>query len=289
MATIEFRTVRVRGAALNVATAGEGPPLLLLHGWPEFWMTWEPVMRRLAPRFRLVAPDFRGFGESDKPDRPWGAEDHAKDLVALLDVLGIERCGVVAHDVGGSVSLKLGRLAPERVRGFFLFGVFYPGIGHRMGLPDHLKEIWYQSFHLQEMAPAIVGASRESCRTYIAHFLRHWAVRKDAFDDVLEAWTDNFLRPGNLEGGFGWYKAANAERLLVLKNEAPRQPPITVPACVRWPDGDPLWPYAWTDRLWETFSVLDLRKFEGVGHFPHREAPDRAAEEIAGFFSGLIV
>ena len=71
----------------------------------------------------------------------------------------------------------------------------------------------------------------------------------------------------------------------MMKGEAPPLPPIDVPTCVRWAEHDPLFPYAWTDRLGETFSNLDLAMFPGVGHFPHREDPDRAAAEIAAFFS----
>ncbi len=97
---MEHRTIEVNGAALHVATVGEGPPLLLLHGWPEFWLTWEPVMTRLADRFRLIAPDLRGFGDSDKPEGPYGPEGHAADMLAVLSALGVERAGVVGHDVG---------------------------------------------------------------------------------------------------------------------------------------------------------------------------------------------
>ena len=70
---------------------GSGKPLLLLHGWPEFWLTWEPVMTRLADRFSLIAPDLRGFGDSDKPDGPTGPDQHTSDMLALMDALGIER------------------------------------------------------------------------------------------------------------------------------------------------------------------------------------------------------
>jgi hypothetical protein len=70
----------------------------------------------------------------------------------------------------------------------------------------------------------------------------------------------------------------------MMKGEAPRLPPIGVPTCIRWAEHDPLFPYAWTDRLSETFANLDLAMFPDVGHFPHREDPDRAAAEIAGFF-----
>ena len=153
-----------------------------------------------------------------------------------------------------------------------------------MAAPDRQNHIWYQSFHQMEMAPALVGASRETCRTYIGHFLHNWTHRKAAFDDVIEDFADNFFKPGNLAGGFAHYRASHARRVKMMQGEAPALPPITVPTCVRWAEHDPLFPYAWTDRLRETFSNIDLAMFSDVGHFPHREDPDRAASEIGAFF-----
>jgi pimeloyl-ACP methyl ester carboxylesterase len=279
--------IRANGAAFHVVEAGRGAPLLLLHGWPELWLTWEPIMQRLADRYRLIAPDLRGFGDSDKPDGAFGPDGHAVDMLALLDALEIERAGLVGHDVGGAAMQPLARKASARVTGLFFFDFVYPGIGARMGAPDRLKEIWYQSFNQMEIAPALVGASRESCGAYIGHFLRHWAHRKDAFEAVVPAFIDNFLKPGNLAGGFAHYHASHPGRIAMMKGEAPTLPPITAPTCVRWPERDPLQPYAWTDRLGETFAHLDLAPFPNVGHFPHREDPDRAASEIAAFFARI--
>jgi pimeloyl-ACP methyl ester carboxylesterase len=137
------------------------------------------------------------------------------------------------------------------------------------------------------MAAALVGASRQTCEIYISHFLRLWSHRKNAFDDVLSAFTENFLKPGNLVGGFAHYRASHAGRVAMMKGEAPTLPPITSPTCVRWAEHDPLFPFAWTDRLGETFTNLDLALFPNVGHFPHREDPDRAAEEMFAFFNRL--
>jgi pimeloyl-ACP methyl ester carboxylesterase len=206
-------------------------------------------------------------------------------LLGLADILGLERFGIVSHDVGSFVAQRFAARHPRRVRGLFFFNCVYPGIGRRWLEPDSVTEIWYQSFHQMEMAPALVGATRESCRAYIGHFLRHWAHRKDAHDDVLEVYIDNFLKPGNLEGGFAHYKASHAGRIAVMKGETPTPPPITTPTCVRWAELDPLFPYSWTDQLKESFADLDLAPFPGVGHFPHRENPDRAAREIDEFFS----
>jgi pimeloyl-ACP methyl ester carboxylesterase len=235
----------------------------------------------------LFAPDLRGFGDSDKPDGPFGPDQHATDMLALMDALGLKQVGVVGHDVGGAVMQSLARKAPERFSGLFFFDFVYPGIGARMAEPERLNNIWYQSFNQMEMAPHLVGATRESCRTFIGHFLKSWAHRKDAFDDVLEAFTDNFLKPDNLAGGFAHYRASHEGRIRMMKGDAPQLTPIDVPTCIRWAEHDPLFPFSWTDRLGETFSTLDLAPFPGVGHFPHRENPDRAAAEIAAFFSRI--
>jgi pimeloyl-ACP methyl ester carboxylesterase len=204
-----------------------------------------------------------------------------------MDALGLPQAGIVGHDVGGALMQPLARLAPARVAALFFFDFVYPGIGPRMAEPERLNNIWYQSFHQMEMAPALIGASRESCRLYIGHFLRAWSHRKHAFDDQLDAFTDNFLKPGNLAGGFAHYRAAHAGRIRMMKGESPALPPIAVPTCVRWAEHDPLFPYEWTDRLGETFANLDLAMFPDVGHFPHREDPDRAASEIAAFFTRI--
>jgi pimeloyl-ACP methyl ester carboxylesterase len=288
-APIRHQSVPINGIAMHVASLGAGPPLILLHGWPEFWLTWEPVMRRLADRFTLIAPDLRGFGESATPNAEpsdqAGAATHAADILALMDTLGIAEAGMVAHDVGAYVVQALGRSDPARFGRFFLFDCPYPGIGRRAAEPGHLKEIWYQSFHQQPFAASIVGATRESCAAYIGHFLRHWAGRPDAFDDVMPLFIDNFLRPGVLQGGFNWYISANAQRIASMRGATPPRSAIHVPTCVRWGDRSPLMPYAWTDRLGETFADLDLAPIP-CGHFPHREDPDLAAAEIARFFKG---
>ena len=180
---------------------------------------------------------------------------------------------------------QMARLAPERLAGLFFFDFVHPGIGQRMGTPDRLNEIWYQSFHQMPFAPALLAGSRDACSLYIGHIIRHWCHRKHAFDDVFEAFIDNFMEAGNLEGGFAYYRAAHEGRMAMIRGDAPGLPAIETPTCVRWAEHDPIFPFAWTDTLALTFTDLDLACFPGVGHFPHREDPDRAAAEIAAFFA----
>ena len=96
---MEHLTVRANGAAFHVTRSGKGPALLLLHGWPEYWLTWEPVMTRLAERYTLFAPDLRGFGDSDKPDGPFGPDQHAADMLALMDALDLKRADAGINEV----------------------------------------------------------------------------------------------------------------------------------------------------------------------------------------------
>ncbi len=284
---ITHSTLQVNGARLHVARAGSGRPLLLLHGWPEFWLTWEPVMARLAGRFELVAPDLRGFGDSDKPEGAFGPNDHAADMAALIQALGLVPVGIVAHDVGASVAQVLVRRSPELVAGLFLFNFVYPGIGDRFNKPDHLRYVWHTYFNQSDLAPKLLRSSPEGVRLFITYFLDLWSYRKDAFDAAtVDAFVANFEKPGNLEGGFTYYRTVAEQRAREAAGGEP-PPPITLPTCVRWPECDRALDIAWTDRLGEFFTDLDYRPFPGAGHFPHHEDPDRAADEIAAFFGGL--
>ena len=288
---IQHGTLEANGARLHYVRSGDGGlPLVLLHGWPEFWLVWEPVMARLSDHFDLIAPDLRGFGDSPKTDEApsdqVGPDVHAADLLALLDHLGLGRVGIVSHDVGAVVAQAFAYRHPERLARLFFFDCPYAGIGPRWAEPGHLREIWYQSFQLQPWAAALVGSSRDACRIYFGNLLRHWAAGNPAaFEgEVLEAWVDNFLKPGNLQGGFDWYVSRNAARLASMKGEEPSLPPITVPTHVRWGTLDPVLKVEWSDRLGEYFADLDAAPLEGIGHFPHREDPDRAAAEILACF-----
>lgn len=288
---IRHSFVVANGVRHHVAECGAGPPLILLHGWPEFWAAWEPMFARLSHRYRLIAPDFRGFGESDNPHHQptdtVNATSLADDIAAVMDVMGLERAGIVGHDVGANVMLSLGLRHAGRATGFVFFNCPTHGVGARWRAPDHINEIWYQTFHQMPYAAALVGSSRDNCRRHIGHFLRHWSHRKDAFNTVAERWIDNFMRPGNLQGGFNWYIGQNAGRLAVMAQTAPRPPKITVPTRVFWGRHDPILKAEWADVLDDSFEDVEISFCEDAGHFVHYEQPDQAAAVIDAFFSAL--
>jgi pimeloyl-ACP methyl ester carboxylesterase len=280
--------VEVNGLRLHYVRSGSGQTLVLLHGWPEWSHVWRPVMPRHANEFDLVAPDFRGFGDSQKtsstPARDATPDALAADTLALANALGLERIGLVAHDVGDFVAQVIARRVPERITGLFFFNCAYPDIGARWVEPGHLLETWYQFFHQMPWVAKLIGPSRGACRIYIHAFLRHWAYRQDALDDELEVWVDNFMKPGNLQGGFNRYLSNHASRMAVIEGVAPLPPPIGIPTRVFWGEHDPLLKGSWTDRLPGFFTDLEFSFAPEAGHSVHYETPDRASEENRRFF-----
>jgi pimeloyl-ACP methyl ester carboxylesterase len=125
---VEHSFVEAGGLRMHVAEAGEGRPLLLIHGWPQHWYQWRGVMQRLAGGRRLIAPDLRGFGWTDAPDGPINPDVFVEDLVALLDALGLERVDVAGHDWGGFTSFLLSARHPERVRKVLALSAPHPWV-----------------------------------------------------------------------------------------------------------------------------------------------------------------
>jgi pimeloyl-ACP methyl ester carboxylesterase len=285
------RQVDASGIRIHYVRHGSGFPLVLLHGWPEFWYTWRKKIPVLAADFDVVAPDLRGFGDTDKPGLSDPPEnllvDLAEDLRALADSLGFGKFGIVSHDVGAYVAQGFARKYPERLSGLFFFDCPNPGIGRRWASPDSINEIWYQTFHQQPWAASLVSENRKTCETYIRHFLDHWAHEPGLFDEDLDTWVDNFMKPGNLRDGFDWYISTNESRLDLMRNGAPEMPKIHTPTRVRWGESDSVLKVEWADRLGDYFADLDFAPMREAGHFAHYERPDLANHEISDFFRAM--
>jgi pimeloyl-ACP methyl ester carboxylesterase len=279
------------GINIHYVRHGEGLPLVLLHGWPEFWLTWRKNILPLAESFDVVASDLRGFGDSDKPalpDPPSALlKEYVEDLRRLADALGFERFGIVSHDVGAYVAQAFARSYTERLSGLFFFNCPYPGIGERWAEADHVNEIWYQSFNQQPWAASLVGENRKTCETYISHFLDHWSHERGFLDEDLDLWVENFMKQGNLQGGFNWYISTNEGRIQQIRHGPAELPKIETPTRVLWGVSDSVLKVEWADRLGDYFANLDFSPAEEAGHFVHYERPELANEEISGFFRAL--
>ncbi|MEK9673191.1 MAG: alpha/beta hydrolase [Rhodospirillaceae bacterium] len=294
---LEAGGCRFHYARMGQGRGGGAPTVLLIHGWPEFWLAWRKNMPVLAKSFDVIAPDLRGFGESRSTDRPADAlltpDIIADDLIAFLDTLGLGRVAVAAHDVGAQAAQALAKKVPERIAGLFFFNCPYGGIGKRWADPESMPETWYQYFNQLPMAPLLAGLNRNACRLYFGHILSHWSHDPDTFAGDLDLWVDNFMAPGALEGGFAWYRGVDGiRRGMVRRAMAGDWPdadpnPIAHPTCIRWGEHDPVLRAGWMDSLGGWFSSLDAAVAPSAGHFVHYETPDAANAWMVEFFSRL--
>jgi pimeloyl-ACP methyl ester carboxylesterase len=272
------------GIRIHYVRQGHGDPVVLLHGWPGFWYDWRRVIPQLAEHADVIAPDFRGFGDSDIPDLP-PAEGFtpgalAGDIVSLMDDLQIERAVITAHDVGATVAQALVRSAPDRVRALVLLNPPYLGIGERRYEYRFQREAWYQHLHVKPWSHELVGYNRDTVRIYLSHFYEHWAGRKETVRPAeLEAIVDVYARPGRIEGGFNYYRARVGQRA-GESDVDPATVAIHTPTVVRWGDLDPVISVDLADRLQEFFPDSELELLPGVGHFVPFEAPDEVVAAI---------
>lgn len=264
---------------------GKGPPLVFLHGWPEWSAVWRRNLPVLAERFDVIAPDLRNFGDSVGAEAA-DVEHYVADLEALVDTLGLERFGLVSHDVGAYLAQIYARRHPHRLAGLFFFDCPHFGIGRRWVERGQVREIWYQSFHQLPLSQDLVGNSPATCRAYFRHFLSHWAHDPASFDCELDEWVENFSKPGRLAGGFRWYVVANTRRLKALEgDDSGSDERIAVPAYALWGASDPILRAEWRETLPEVFSDIQVELAEKAGHFVHWERPALANERIGDFFA----
>jgi pimeloyl-ACP methyl ester carboxylesterase len=152
----EIHTADAGRLRVHYAEAGDGPPLLLLHGWPQHFWCWRRVVPLLADDFRLICPDLRGFGWSDAPGLGYDNEAFAADAVALLDALGIERAGVIGHDWGGFSSFLVALRHPARVEALLALSTPIPWLRPSPKIAAATWRTWY--------AWMLAGVGREAVR-----------------------------------------------------------------------------------------------------------------------------
>ncbi len=172
------------GIKIHYVREGRGPPLMLMHGWPGFWWEWYKCIAALAEDFDVIAPDMRGYGDSEKPDlRDLSkyhlnvvTEDHAK----LLQHLGIKQAYMVGHDYSALIMHKFVRRFRDLTIKGLTIDPIVPGFEERYLSVGHFPESWYSQFHQLDMAVDVVSSSRAATRAYFKHFLSHWSYNKNS-------------------------------------------------------------------------------------------------------------
>jgi pimeloyl-ACP methyl ester carboxylesterase len=210
----------------HVVTGGDGPPLLLVHGWPETWYAWRLVMPGLARGFSVVAPDQRGCGLSGKPADGYDTGALAGDLVALMDALGHQRFAVAGHDTGLWIGYALAADHPDRVARLAVAEAAMPGVSASpplFGSAQANNQLWHFAFNRLAEVNEQLAAGREDI--YFG-FQFAKAARKLP-DDTVRHYVDALAAdPDALRGSFAAYRALDAT---IAQNQQRKERRLTLP------------------------------------------------------------
>jgi pimeloyl-ACP methyl ester carboxylesterase len=281
---VESLRLRTNGIELHAVAAGppDGPLVLLLHGFPEFWYGW---LRQIAPLaaagLRVVAPDQRGYNLSAKPGgvAAYALDTLADDALGLADALGRARFAVVGHDWGGIVAWHLAGRNPERVERAAVLNAPHPATVRDFMLahPSQALRSWYAGFFQAPLLPewTLGAADFAWLRASLARSSQPGAFPAEDLRRYRGAWA----RPGALTAMLNWYRA------LPRHAGPPRPPRIRVPVRVVWGDRDPF-----LDRGLagaglalcddgEAFHLMDAT------HWVQHEEPERVNRLLAEFLA----
>jgi pimeloyl-ACP methyl ester carboxylesterase len=268
--------VDVGGVGIEFEVTGEGPPVVLLHGFPDSGRLWRHQVPALVEGgFTAIVPDLRGYGASDKPTdvEAYSIPYLAGDVVTILDSLGHERAHVVGHDWGAALAWALGSLLPDRVDHLVALSVGHPGSFVSAGLAQREKS-WYMLLFQFE------GVAEEWLSGNDWKNLREWGGHPDA-DGVIADLEKN----GSLTPALNYYRANIPPRALV---DPPLElPPVLAPTMGVWSSGDfALTELQMTGSSEHVSGPWRYERIEGPGHWMQLEAPDAVNELLLDFLPG---
>jgi pimeloyl-ACP methyl ester carboxylesterase len=275
--TVAHHTAQVNGTRLHYVTAGEGPPVMLLHGWPQTWYEWRHVIDLLADEYQVVAPDLRGFGYSAKPAAGYDAGTIAADLAALADHLGLRDVTVLGHDWGAVFGYVYAAKTPSQVRALGIVEMALPGVGvmeQAMAPQPQGNFLWHMGFQSVPDLPELLIAGKE--RPYLRWFFEHFAYDPAAITAAdLDVYTDAITQVGALRAGLAVYQDffTTADQVAALAKT-----PLEIP--VRAYGGEACLGGATLASVQAVAPAAEGGVIERCGHWAGEERPDVVASIV---------
>jgi pimeloyl-ACP methyl ester carboxylesterase len=280
--TFTSRYVDAGELRLHAVIGGEGPPLLLVHGWPQTWYQFRLVMPALAQDFQVIAVDQRGIGLSDKPENGYDTGTVARDLVALLDALGHRRFALLGFDTGFLISYALAADHPDRVERLIVGEAPLPGISPLppVILPDQLKSmLWHIPFNQQDEVNERLVRGREEI--FIGAEYDASAGKNKLPDHVVKYYVETLASdPARLHGSFQLYRAFPAT---AAQNEQRKTRKLAMPVlAIGGAESSGEGPAATMKLVAEDVQALVI---PDCGHWLAEQAPEELLGALTAFLA----
>lgn len=286
MTDIETRTVTAGGLALHFAEAGpaNGPPVILLHGFPEFWFEWRDLIGPLAAAgFRVIAPDQRGYNLSAKPPRvdDYRLDVLAGDVFALADALGIGRFAVVGHDWGAAVAWWMATIKPERLTRMAVMNAPHPAVWRDAMDRDPVQR--KKSRYVRMLQTPLIPELTVRAGGYrsLVGGLRS-GKRPDSFPpQVVAKYQAAWRRPGALTAMINWYRALFRQDLPI-----PAARSLATPTLILWGEQDVFAEVALADLSAALCADVRQERFADASHWLPHDEPEAVAAHLLEFLRG---
>jgi pimeloyl-ACP methyl ester carboxylesterase len=266
---------------MHVAEAGEGDPVLLLHGFPQHWWEWRDVIPELSGH-RIICPDLRGCGWTDAPRDGYEHEQLLADLVALLDALELDRVHVVAHDWGALIAWFLCFEHPERVRSFLSVAIPHPWIRFDIRALPAFRHLWFQwVVATPGLGPRLLGRG-----TLARRILKGFSARESVWTDtVVETFAARMRDPARARAASSLYRGLILPELGRIAVGRYRGEKLTAPTVILCGSEDPVMRVEFLGGYEDHADDLRIEVVEGASHFIADEQPEGVVRHALELFA----
>ena len=278
----------INGIKMHYVTIGEGPLIVFLHGFPEFWKSWKHQISFFSKKFKVVALDMRGYGETERPVKvgEYRIEKLARDVTELIDSLGQKKATVVGHDWGGAVAWATAMMNPSFVEKLIVMNAPHPAIVQRNAFRNYaqMQKSWYMFFFLLEKAPEKVLSSNNF--EILKHMFEISIKRKDRFSlSDIEEYVSSWSKEGGITGGLNYYRANLNEEFWGNLGESIPFPKIKIPTLQIWAEDDMFLGKELTEGTKEFVvdAPFSLNVIPNCGHWVQQEAPEEVNQIMEEF------
>jgi haloacetate dehalogenase len=273
-------TVSVNGIRIHHTRSGDGPALVLLHGWPQTSYCWRHLVEPLARTHTVITPDLRGYGRSDKARDGYDKRTMATDMSALLHALGFDTAAVVGHDRGARVAHRWALDRPEEVSRLAVLDIVPTReVWRRMDVVV-ARGYWHWLFHLQPDLPELLAG--KDIGAYLGYFFERWTFQRAGLSpDAIAEYVRAFSAPGALRAGFDDYRASFPVDADLDDADAGRR--LTMPVLALWGAAGLLGSLPTLDIWREYADDVRGRALSDCGHFLPEEQPELVTRELLDF------